>query len=101
MQPIVDDLVARGILLRAAEPPGLALAASPERVTVVDVLDVARDPATTDAPALAAAADPGAEALRRPDTAAREALADLSLRQLVGEPGAASRLTRLPRNRAS
>jgi Arc/MetJ family transcription regulator len=45
--------------------------------------------------------DPGAEALRRRDTPAREALADLSLRQLVGEPGAAARLTRLPRNRAS
>jgi membrane protein len=100
MQPVIDDLVARGILLRAAEPPGLALAAAPERVTVVDVLDVVRDPASIDEPALAAAGDAGAEALRRRDAAVREALAHVNLRELAGEPGAASRLTRLPRNRA-
>jgi membrane protein len=100
LQPIVDDLVARGILLRAAEPEGLALAASPDRVTAVDVLDVVRDPATVDGPSLAAAADAGAEVLRRRDTAVREALENVTLRDLVALPGAESGITRLARYRA-
>jgi membrane protein len=99
MQPIIDDLVTRGILLRAAEPQGLALAAAPEHVTVVDVLEVVRDPATIDAPALAAAADAGAAALRRRDAAVRGALEHVSLRDLVGDPDAAPPLARLPRER--
>ena len=100
LQPIVDDLVARGILLRAAEPEGLALAASPDRVTAVDVLDVVRDPATVDGPSLAAAADAGAEVLRRRDAAVREALENVTLRDLVALPGAESGITRLARYRA-
>jgi membrane protein len=100
LQPIVDDLVARGILLRAAEPEGLALAASPDQVTVVDVLDVVRDPGTVDGPALAAAADAGATILRRRDEAVREALERVSLRDLVTLPGTESGVTQLARYRA-
>ena len=99
LQPIVDHLVVGGILLRAAEPPGLALAASPDRVRVVDVLDVVRDPATIDGPALAAAADAGAGVLRRRDAAVREALERVSLRDLVALAGtdtAIDQLTRFP-----
>jgi DNA-binding IscR family transcriptional regulator len=100
MQPIIDDLVARGILLRAAEPEGLALAAAPEHVSIVDILDVVRDPAAIDAPALAAAADAGAAALRRRDAGVREALEHVNLRDLVGDPGSAPILARLPREAA-
>jgi membrane protein len=100
LQPIVDHLVARGILLRAAEPEGLALAASPDQVTVVDVLDVVRDPGTVDGPALAAAADAGATILRRRDEAVREALERVSLRDLVTLPGTESGVTQLARYRA-
>jgi membrane protein len=100
LQPIVDDLVARGILLRAAEPEGLALAASPDQVTVVDVLDVVRDPASVDEPVLAGASDAGAGVLRRRDAAVREALERMSLRALVGQPGAEAGITELARYRA-
>jgi membrane protein len=101
MQPIVDELVARGILLRAAEPEGLALAAAPDRVTVIDVLDVVRDPAAIDEPALTVAADAGASVLRHRDAAVREALGRVSLRALVGVPGTESGITQLARYRAS
>lgn len=101
MQPTIDHLVARGILLRAAEPAGLALAVSPDQVSVVDVLDVVRDPASIDERALHAAADAGAMALRRRDAAVREALERVSLRDLSGagapagwSPPLASRATR-------
>ena len=100
LQPIVDHLVARGILLRAAEPEGLALAASPDQVTVVDILDVVRDPGTVDGPALAAAGDAGATILRRRDQVVREALERVSLRELVTLPGTESEVTQLARYRA-
>jgi membrane protein len=99
LQPIVDHLVARGVLLRAAEPEGLALAASPDHLTVVDVLDVVRDPAAIDGPALAAAGDAGASILRRRDTAVREALERVSLRALAGAPGTTSSVAELARHR--
>jgi membrane protein len=98
MQPIVDDLVARGILLRAAEPPGLALAADPDALSVMDVLEVVRDPGATDRAALVAAADPGARMLQRRDAAVREAFEHLSLRELCrgGGPGRAVWAARTP-----
>lgn len=100
IQPIVDDLVRRGIILRAAEPEGLALAASPDHVSVVDVLDVVRDPARIDEAALAAAADAGASVLRRRDAAVRDALARVTLRSLVELGGAEPAIAQLARSRA-
>lgn len=100
LQPIVDYLVARGILLRAAEPQGLALAASPDRVTVLDILDVVRDPVAIDEPALAAAGDAGASVLRRRDAAVRQALERVSVRDLVDLAGTESKIDQLARFRA-
>jgi membrane protein len=101
MHPIVDDLVARGILLRAAEPEGLALAASPESVTVVDVLAVVRDPTAIDERALTAAADPGAGVLRRRDAAVGNALQHLTLCAVVERPEAQSEHPAPPNSRSS
>jgi len=101
LQPIVDHLVARGVLLRAAEPEGLALAASPDHVTVVHVLDIVRDPAAIDGPALAAAGDAGASVLRHRDAAVRDALERVSLRALAGSPGTTPSVAELARHRAS
>jgi len=101
LHPIIDDLVARGILLRAAEPEGLALAMSPDQVSVVDVLDVVRDPAMTDKPALAAAGDAGASALRRRDAAVREVLEGVTLRDLVRGSGPDATVSELARYRTS
>jgi membrane protein len=44
LEQLVDDLVSRGILLRAAEPQGLALARPPEQVTILEVLHIVSDP---------------------------------------------------------
>jgi hypothetical protein len=83
-----------------ARPAGLALAASPDHVTVADVLDVVRDPAEIDGPAVAAAVDVGASALRRRDAAAREALQHVSLRGLTGGHACGPEITPLARQRA-
>jgi membrane protein len=100
LQPIVDDLVGRGILVRAAEPEGLALGASPDQVTALDVLAVVRDPARIDEPALASAPDAGASVLRRRDAAVRDALERVTLRGLIS-PGVESGVSQLARHRAS
>lgn len=39
---VLDELVRRGVLLRAAEPHGVALASLPERVALSEVLDAVR-----------------------------------------------------------
>lgn len=39
---VLDELVRRGVLLRAAEPHGVALASLPERVALLEVLDAVR-----------------------------------------------------------
>lgn len=100
MQPIVDDLVARGILLRAAEPQGLALASPPDQVTVADILDVVRDPAAIDGTALQERSDPAAIALRRRDAAVREAIGRTTLRALVEAGTTETAVTELARYRA-
>ena len=68
-------------------------------MTVVDVLDVVRDPAMIDEPAVAAAADAGAGALRRRDAAVRQALPRVPVRALVTEADAGIR--QLARHRAN
>jgi hypothetical protein len=57
--------------VRAAEPEGLALRASPDHVSALDVLGIVRDPA------------PGGSVLRRRDAAVRDALEGLMLRGLI------------------
>jgi hypothetical protein len=74
---------------------------SPDQVSVVDVLDVVRDPAMTDKPALAAAGDAGASALRRRDAAVREVLEGVTLRDLVRASGPDATVSELARYRTS
>jgi membrane protein len=100
LQPVVDDLVDRGILLVAVEPGGLALACPPDRVTVMDVLDIVRDPHAVDGPAVRDAGDPAADMLRRRDTAVHEALGRVTLRALVEASSAEAAVTELARYRA-
>ena len=40
---IIDDLVKAGVLLRSAEPEGVALARPPDSVTVTEILDIIAD----------------------------------------------------------
>jgi membrane protein len=101
LQPIVDDLVEHGILVRAAEPEGLTLGASPDHVSVLDILRVVRDPARIDDRALTAAGDAGAGVLRQRDAAVRDALDSVTLRNLVELRNAEPGIAQLARERAS
>jgi membrane protein len=81
MEDLLDAFVRRGVLLRSAEPDGVALARPPERVTVTEVLQIVRDPDGTEpAPETLSAVS---EALRLRDRAARTALDGLTLHELA------------------
>jgi membrane protein len=78
---LVDDLVRAGILLRSAEPEGVALARPPDTVTVKQILDIVAD------------ADGGepknsgtvADVLSRRDQAVQKALEGVTLEALASE----------------
>ena len=44
VEELVDEFVQHGLLLRAAEPEGIALARSPEQVSALEILDILRGP---------------------------------------------------------
>src|SRR5215831_1876718 len=79
LENLIDDFVRAGILLRSAEPGGVALARPPENVTVKDILQIVSDSAMQDANA----AGPVADILLRRDQAVQKALEGLTLKSLV------------------
>jgi len=79
MEDLLDEFVRRGVLLKSAEPDGVALARAPERVTVTEALEAVRGPDSTE-PAVFSAVS---ETLRRRDQVAREALQGRTLRTLA------------------
>jgi membrane protein len=81
LENMFDEFVKAGILLRSAEPEGVALARPPETVTVREILDVVADSA---APAVANDG-PAAHVLRRRDQAVEKALEGMTLRSLATE----------------
>jgi membrane protein len=88
LEDLIDELVRRRILLRAAEPSGVTLARPPETVMISEILEVLRQTETGRATDTRAAIK---EVLRRRDSAVHEALATVSLRALVpGEQRQAS-----------
>ncbi len=93
VEEVVDDLVRRGILLRAVDPPGVALGRPPERVTAVEVLEAVRGAAAADGTDEVDRAV--AAVLSRRAHAVKGALARDTLRALVeapaGEPAVPSR----------
>jgi membrane protein len=44
VEGLVDEFVQHGLLLRAAEPEGIALARAPEQVSALEILDILRGP---------------------------------------------------------
>ena len=72
----------RGILLRTAEPPGIALARPPGQVTAVQVLDAVRG-GEADAEGSAISAPVVSAILTRRDEAVTEALAGVTLETLA------------------
>ena len=88
LEDLVEGFVARGILARAVEPPGLVLARPADQLLIVDLLDAIRNPVVEDvqAPRTAAAAVLGV--LRRHDEVLRDALQGLTLQSLASEAAA-------------
>ncbi|HYY24920.1 MAG TPA: YhjD/YihY/BrkB family envelope integrity protein [Candidatus Udaeobacter sp.] len=87
---VVDEFVRAGILLRSAEPEGIALARPPESVTVKDILDIVSDSAVQDVKNTG----PAADVLLRRDQAVQKALDGMTLKSLAAET--ASPIVRLP-----
>src|SRR5262249_61964241 len=48
LEDLVESFVARGILARAVEPPGLILARPADQLFVIDLLDAIRNPGIDD-----------------------------------------------------
>src|SRR5262249_30945934 len=74
LEDLVEGFVARGILARAVEPPGLILARPADQLLVVDLLDAIRNPGVDDVQAHGAGAAAVLGVLRRQDEVLREAL---------------------------
>jgi membrane protein len=78
---LIDDFVRAGILLRSAEPEGVALARPPESVTVKNILDIMDDCDAQDVKNAGLVAD----VLLRRDQATQKALEGVTLKSLVTE----------------
>jgi membrane protein len=81
VETIINDFVRAGILLRSAEPVGVALARPPDSVTIKEILDIAGDTAIP----LAESGGPAGEILRRRDLAVETALEGATLKSLAAE----------------
>jgi membrane protein len=92
---LFDEYVRGGILLRSAEPEGIALARPPETVGIIDVLDIVDD---ATAPAIDHAG-PANQVLLQRDHAVRKALEGTNLRSLIEENSAT--IVRLPQSGSS
>ena len=78
---LIDDLVKAGILLRSAEPEGVALARPPDRVTVKEILDIVGDAGGAELKNGRAVDD----VLMRRDQAVQRAMEGVTLAALAGE----------------
>jgi membrane protein len=81
LENFIDDFVRAGILLRSADPEGVALARPPESVTVKDILDIVCDSAAQQLKN----SGPAADILARRDRAVHEALEGATLKSLTSE----------------
>jgi membrane protein len=89
---LIDEFVRARILLKSAEPEGVALAKPPENVTVKDILDLVSDSAAQDVKN----AGPVADLLLRRDQAVQKALEGITLKSLIEQNP--STILRLPRS---
>jgi membrane protein len=79
IERVVDKCVGRGLLLRAAEPPGISLARAPENIAAAGLLESVRGEL------IVSADDTASQLLRRRDLARRESLDGITLKSLVEE----------------
>ena len=92
LENFVDRFVRAGILLRSAEPEGIALARPPETLAVKDILDIVDDSAIQDDNN----SGPAADILLRRDQAVQIALDGITLKSLLAENR--STILRFPRS---
>ena len=85
LEDLVEGFVARGILARAVEPPGLILARPADQLLVVDLLDAIRNPGADDVQAQGTGAKAVLGVLRRHDEVLRDALKGQTLQSLASE----------------
>jgi membrane protein len=95
LENLFDEFIKAGILLRSAEPEGVALARPPETVTVKDILAIVGNAAMEEVKSTGAAAD----VLLRRDQAVQKALEGITLRSLVAENP--STVAKLPHPRSA
>ena len=81
LENLIDEFVRGGILLRSAEPEGVALARPPESVTVKDILDITGGLPTQEV----RNGGPVADILLQRDQAIEKALEGITLKSLVAE----------------
>jgi membrane protein len=91
LDQLIDGFVRAGILLRSAEPEGVALARPPEAIAVKDVLDIVSDSA---GPTIESTG-PAAQLLLQRDQAVEKTLEGTNLRSLATEaPSSIVKFTR-------
>jgi membrane protein len=81
---LIDDFVKAGILLRSAEPDGIALARPPESVTVKEILDIVAEVDVVEAKSGGMVGD----VLSRRDQAVEKAMEGITLATLASEGAA-------------
>jgi len=81
LEELIDEFVKAGILLRSAEPPGVALAQPPEALSLKSILDLLNEPAASSTET----GGPADHVLSRRDLAVQKALEGMTLRSLITE----------------
>ena len=85
LEEIVDEFVRHGLLLRAAEPQGIALGRPPEQISILEILDVVQEPHAQRPVSVGGPLESGAYALHLREQAVRAALEGLTLRSVIPE----------------
>ncbi len=89
VEALVENFVNHGLLFRTVDPKGMTLGRPPERITVLEALQLVAHKDQASADAVREGNDPVGALLRRRDQAVREAMADVTLAMLAAEESAA------------
>jgi membrane protein len=81
LDTLLEKYIARGLVLRSAEPAGVSLARPPEQIPATEILDVLHGPVE----ASSGNGNPVAEFLRRREAVVHESLAAVTLKDLADQ----------------
>ena len=85
VESLINDLINAHMLIRTNKPKGVMLSKPPEHMAVADVLKVVQHQTHHGSRTFAMGTDRISKVLQRRDTAVEEALAGISLRQLIAD----------------